>query len=206
MSDLHPTPSPMEVTRLLHAVGEGDSKASAELLPLVYEALRKLAQARMAEEPNAGHGLTLQPTALVHEAYIRLVGGTEGDGGWDHRGHFFAAAAIAMRRILVDRARARLSLKRGGDRDRVQFDEVMEAQAEAAPEQILGLDRSLEKLSGISRRASDVVMLRCFAGLTIEETARSLSVSEGTVKDDWRFARAWLRSELEDEAEEGVAL
>lgn len=199
----NPTPSPEMVTQLLLAAGGGDSKAAAELLPLVYGELRKLARARMAAEPGGGAGQTLQPTALVHEAYMKLVGDT--DVRWNSRAHFFGAAALAMRRILVDRARERKSLKRGGGRI-VQMDpqEIVES-VEPGEEEVLALDGALEKLEKLGKRAADVVMLRCFAGLGIEETALALDVSSATVKNEWKFARAWLRREIAAQAGETSA-
>jgi RNA polymerase sigma factor (TIGR02999 family) len=194
-----PTPSPALVTQLLLAAGGGDSKAAADLLPLVYEELRKLARSRMAAEPNAGAGQTLQPTALVHEAYMKLVGETGVQ--WNGRGHFFGAAALAMRRILVDRARERKSLKRGGGRI-VQTDprDIVES-VEPGFEEVLALDTALVRLAELGKRAADVVMMRCFAGLSIEETALALDVSPATVKNEWKFARAWLRREIASLAE-----
>lgn len=191
------TPSPAAVTQLLIAAGAGDSKAASDLLPLVYEELRKLARSRMAAEAGGGAGQTLQPTALVHEAYMKLVGST--DVRWNSRGHFFGAAALAMRRILVDRARERKSLKRGGGSGRIkQLDpqDMFEA-AEPAPDEVLALDGALERLAELGKRTADVVMLRVFAGLGIEETALALDVSAATVKNEWKFARAWLRREIE---------
>lgn len=186
-------PPPPDMTQLLQAAGAGDSKASAELLPLVYEELRKLARARLAAEPGGAVGMTLQPTALVHEAYLRLVG--DSDVQWNSRGHFFGAAALAMRRILVDRARERSSLKRGGDRVRVDLGDDPAA-IEPAPGEILALDSALERLASVNQRHADVVMLRYFAGLGVEETALALSISAATVKSDWKFARAWLKREI----------
>src|SRR5262245_22722061 len=187
------SPAHTQVTQLLVAAGAGDSRAAAELLPLVYGELRKLARARMAGEPDGGLGQTIQPTALVHEAYLRLIGDAELK--WNNRGHFFGAAALAMRRILVDRARERKSLKRGGDRARVELSETG-AEQEPEPEQVLGLDAALTRLATISRRRADVVMLRYFAGLSVDETAMALGVSAATVKNEWKFARAWLRRDL----------
>lgn len=188
------TPARHEVTQLLNAAAGGDSRAAEELLPLVYQELRKLAHARMAHEPA---GQTLQPTALVHEAYLRLLGSA--DVKWDGRGHFFGAAARAMRRILVERARSRNRIKRGGDRKRVEFGdqlEVVSADSEQSDEQLVALDSVLEKLEAYDRRKCDVVMLRYFAGLSIEETAASLGLSPATVKNEWAFARAWLHREI----------
>lgn len=188
------TPARHEVTQLLNAAAGGDSRAAEELLPLVYQELRKLAHARMAHEPA---GQTLQPTALVHEAYLRLLGSA--DVKWDGRGHFFGAAARAMRRILVERARSRNRIKRGGDRKRVEFGDqldVASADSEQSDEQLVALDSVLEKLEAYDRRKCDVVMLRYFAGLSIEETAASLGLSPATVKNEWAFARAWLHREI----------
>jgi RNA polymerase sigma factor (TIGR02999 family) len=184
------TPPPYEVTQLLAAVSEGDSRASAKLLPLVYDELRKLAKARMAHEPT---GQTLQPTALVHEAYLRLVGDT--NVTWDNRGHFFAAAALAMRRILVERARSRNRIKRGGGRARVELTDGALV-SEPPDDDLLILDEALERLEKYDKRKADVVMLRYFAGLSIEETAAALGVSPATVKNEWTFARAWLHREI----------
>ncbi|USN98771.1 MAG: sigma-70 family RNA polymerase sigma factor [Phycisphaeraceae bacterium] len=179
---------------LLNAAGSGDPRASAELLPLVYEELRKLARVRLGAEAP---GQTLQPTALVHEAYLRLVG----DMGlqWNSRGHFFGAAALAMRRILVERARHRRRLRHGGGRERVELHEGAMV-SEPAPGDLLALDEALDKLSAIDARKGRVVMLRYFAGLSIEETAAVLDISPATVKADWSFARAWLHRALADHA------
>lgn len=184
------TPPPHEVTQLLAAVNDGDSNASAKLLPLVYDELRKLAKARMAHEAV---GQTLQPTALVHEAYLRLVGDT--NVGWDNRGHFFAAAALAMRRILVERARSRNRIKRGGGRARVELTDGALV-SEPPDDDLLVLDEALGRLEKYDKRKADVVMLRYFAGLSIEETAAALGVSPATVKNEWTFARAWLHREV----------
>jgi RNA polymerase sigma factor (TIGR02999 family) len=189
-----PAAGATQVTRLLRAASAGDSHASAELLPLVYEELRKLAAARLAGEPAGGAGYTLQATALVHEAYLKLVADSE--ASWSSRGHFFGAAALAMRRLLVDRARTKSAAKHGGGRDRVEIDEMLAASEEPGPERVIALDAALSKLESLSRRGAEVVHLRIFAGLTVEETAASLGVSERTVKEDWRFARAWLRREI----------
>lgn len=184
------TPAPHEMTQLLAAVHEGDSNASAKLLPLVYEELRKLAKARMSHEAA---GQTLQPTALVHEAYLRLVGDT--NVGWDNRGHFFAAAALAMRRILVERARSRNRIKRGGGRARVELTDGA-LTVEPPSDDLVILDEALERLEKTDKRKADVVMLRYFAGLSIDETAAALGVSPATVKNEWTFARAWLHREV----------
>lgn len=191
------TPSPHEVTQLLNAASGGDSKAAEELLPLVYQELRKLARARMA---NEAPGQTLQPTALVHEAYMRLLG--DADVKWDGRGHFFGAAARAMRRILVERARSRNRIKRGGDRQRevLSDDMAVASGSERDDEQLVALDGVLQKLEAYDSRKCDVVMLRYFAGLSIEETAAALGVSPATVKNEWAFARAWLHREMAKQA------
>jgi RNA polymerase sigma factor (TIGR02999 family) len=180
-----------DVTQILARMETGDPSAAEQLLPLVYDELRKLAAARMAQEA-AGH--TLQPTALVHEAYVRLV-----DGGrtrqWDSRGHFFAAAAEAMRRILVDSARRRQSGKRGGDRSREPLDES-EILAPETPDDLLALDDALSRLKAVDPRAAELVTLRYFAGLTLREAAEALGVSPRTADDIWAYARAWLFREL----------
>lgn len=191
-----------EVTRVLKAVGEGDEKASEQLLDLLYDELRGLARARLAREPGGGAGMTLQATALVHEAYLRVIKPPADDPQappqWDNRGHFFGAAALAMRRILVERARHQRRLKHGGERQRVELDEHI---APAAPEgetatDLIALDEALTKLEALDARKAKVVSLRFFAGLSIEETAAALDVSPATVKNDWTFARAWLHREL----------
>jgi len=183
--------SPREmVTQVLQAVEAGDAGAAERLLPIVYAELRKLGRSLMAKTPP---GNTLQPTALVHEAYLRLVG--KEDPGWNSRGHFFASAALAMRRILVEQARRKGRHKRGGGRQRLDVDE-MEIPIEAPAEDVLALDDALTRLQKRDKRKADVVMLRYFAGLTIEETAAVLQVSEPTVERDWRFARALLYDEL----------
>lgn len=189
------------VTVLLQAAATGDPKASEELLPLIYAELRKLASSNMQNEMDAGAGHTLQPTALVHEAYMRLVG--DGDQQWNGRGHFFGAAALAMRRILIERARARNALKRGGDRGRVELrDDAVATDpgegpgSDAQAEQLIALDAALEKLKEFDDRAVQVVMLRYFTGLSIEQTASAMGISPATVKKTWVFARAWLNREI----------
>lgn len=190
MSDTHTTPGNHEVTRILDAVRGGDKVASEQLLPVVYEELRRLARSYMHREQE---GQTLQATALVHEAYIRLLGGI--DVAWDSRGHFFAAAAMAMRRILVERARSRGRIKRGGDRKRVELGEHA-VMSESASTDLVALDEALNKLAAYDQRKADVVMLRYFAGLTNDETAAALGVSSATVRNEWTFAKAWLMREL----------
>lgn len=181
------------VTQLLHAAARGEPRAADELLPLVYDELRKLAQARMGQTPP---GQTLQATALVHEAYARLVG--EQDPGWEGRGHFFFAAARAMRDILVEQARKKGSLKRGGDRRRVDVDNL-ELAVEAPADDLLALDEAMEHLKHEHPRKHQVVMLRFFAGLTAEQTAELLGTTSSTVARDWRFARASLYQDLADD-------
>jgi RNA polymerase sigma factor (TIGR02999 family) len=178
------------VTRVLQAVDAGDPAAAEKLLPIVYAELRRLGRSLMARIPP---GNTLQPTALVHEAYLRLVGAK--DPGWNSRGHFFAAAALAMRHILVDQARRKAQPKHGGDRKRLDADEI-DIRVEPPSVDMLALDEALESLRRRDKRKCDVVMMRYFAGLTIEETARVLDVSEATVERDWRFARAVLLEQL----------
>ena len=182
-----------EVTHLLSAIDSGDPSAAAELLPLVYDELRKLAAARLAEEKP---GQTLQPTALVHEAYLRLVGGASCQN-WDGRGHFFAAAAEAMRRILVDRARHKGTRKAGGDRRRVDLDRLESALGEPDPE-LLALEEALQELERQHPRKAEVVKLRFFAGLTTEQAAMALGVSTSTAENDWAYARSWLRLRMVD--------
>jgi len=182
-----------EVTRLIRAVQGGDPRAAADLLPLVYDELRRLARARLAKTPPGG---TLQATDLVHEAYLRLVGNE--DPGWNGRGHFFGAAATAMRNILVEQARRRASLKRGAGRRRV---EEREDCAIIGPpdENLLALDEAVTRLEDEDPRKARVVLLHWFAGLSLEETAEALNVSLSTVKREWRFTRAWLYSQLADD-------
>ena len=182
--------SPRHMTQVLQAAGAGDPTAAAELLPLVYEELRRLAQHRMAGEPA---GQTLQPTALVHEAYLRLLGDQEVH--WQNRGHFFAAAAESMRRILVERARRVRRIKHGGGRQRLDLD-AAEIPADGDSQDMLALDEALRRLQGIDERKGQIIMLRYFAGLSIEDTAQALGLSRTTVKDEWSFARAWLYREL----------
>jgi RNA polymerase sigma factor (TIGR02999 family) len=180
-----------EVTRILSAVEAGDPHAAEQLLPLVYDELRKLAAARMAEE-RADH--TLQPTALVHEAYLRLVEGAVPNATWGSRGHFFAAAAEAMRRILVDQARRKRRPKHGGDRQRVHLDEAVAITD--SPDDLLALDEALAKLGREEPRKAELVKLRFFAGLTIPEAAKMLGISTATAERYWSYARVWLYAEL----------
>jgi RNA polymerase sigma factor (TIGR02999 family) len=179
-----------EVTRILSAIERGDVRAVDELFPLVYQELRQLAAQRLSKELP---GQTLQATALVHEAYLRLVGGEE--QSWSGHGHFFSAAAEAMRRILVENARRKQSLRRGGDRKRIRFDDADLAK-EGASDEIIALDGALERLSKKDKVKADLVKLRYFAGLTIEQTAEVLNISATTAKRYWAYARAWLVREL----------
>ena len=179
-----------DVTGLLEAIGRGEPQRARELMPIVYQELRRLAEARLAREPT---GQTLQATALVHEAYLRLVGDADGPA-WENRGHFFAAAAEAMRRILIDKARLEARPKHGGDRQRVPL-EAAESMP-APPEDLLALDEALNKLAEKDPVKAELVKLRHFAGLTVEEAARCLGVSRATADRWWAYARAWLYRRL----------
>jgi RNA polymerase sigma factor (TIGR02999 family) len=180
-----------DVTRILSAVEQGEAGASEQLLPLVYDELRKLAARKLAQEKP---GQTLQATALVHEAYLRLVGA--GDHGWNSRGHFFAAAAEAMRRILVERARHKRRNQHGGGPRRV---DILDADVVAPTEgeQVLLLDEALARLAAVRPQAAELVKLRFFAGLTLDEIAPFLSLSPRSTRRLWVFARAWLRRDME---------
>jgi RNA polymerase sigma factor (TIGR02999 family) len=182
-----------EVTRLLERVGRGERSASEELLPLLYDELRKLARARLARERP---GVTLQPTALVHEAYLRLVG--DGGATWEHRGHFFAAAAEAMRRILIERARRSARVRHGGELRRATLSDQIPAGGAEGPdaEEMLAIDEALARLEQRDERMAQVVKLRYFADLTVEETAEATGLSVRTVTRLWTAARAWLAREL----------
>jgi RNA polymerase sigma factor (TIGR02999 family) len=182
-----------DVTRILSEIEQGDPKAAGELLPLVYSELRRLAKQRLAQEKS---GQTLQATALVHEAYLRLVG-EEGSRGWDSRGHFFAAAAEAMRRILVDNARRKRAAKHGGQSVRQELDDV-DIAAPAPSGDLLALDEALAKLEAEDAVKARLVKLRYFAGLTEEDSARVLGVSRATIQRHWRYAKAWLLDELRE--------
>ena len=173
-------------------VGDDSARLSEELLPLVYEELKRLANSQMAREKP---GQTLQPTALVHEAYIRLV--ADPDLKWENRGHFFAAAARSMRQIMINRANRRKAVKHGGDRERVELDDLGFLD-DTDPERLIALNEALEKLEQIDERKGKIVNLRYFAGLSIEETAMALELSPATVKRDWQFARTWLFREISD--------
>ena len=178
-----------DVTRLLDAAQTGDRQAANDLLPLVYEELRKLAAARLAAE---NPGQTLQPTAMVHEAYLRLVG----DGqprDWHGRGHFFAAAAEAMRRILVDKARHKQTQKAGGNRRRVELDNIEPFVKDENSDRILAVDEALRQFEAVEPRKAELAKLRFFAGLTSEQAAEALGISLSTVEKDWAYTRSWLR-------------
>ena len=181
-----------DVTQILSAIEAGDPTAAAELLPLVYDELRKLAAARLADERP---GQTLQPTALVHEAYLRLVGASP-PRDWNGRGHFFAAAAEAMRRILINRARDRHRLKRGGDCGRVDLDALAEP-ATAPDAHLLDLDDALDRLARSHPQAAELVKLKFFAGLTLQESAAALGLPPRSADRLWAFARAWLADALD---------
>ena len=181
-----------DVTRILSAIEDGDPHAAAQLLPLVYDELRRLVAEKMAQEKP---GQTLQATALVHEAYLRLVDTTQA-AHWNSRGHFFAAAAEAMRRILVENARRKRSPKHGGGRAREDLDQVQPACPDP-PEDVLALDDALTRLAADDPDAAKVVNLHFFAGLSIEQVAESLGVSRATAYRQWSYARAWLRCAID---------
>jgi RNA polymerase sigma factor (TIGR02999 family) len=194
-----------EVTRILSAIEQGDPHAADQLFPLVYDELRNLAALKLAHETP---GQTLQATALVHEAYLRLVAGAEGSAPreqpWDSRRHFFAAAAEAMRRVLIDRARDKHRLKRGGDWRRLRLDQIDLSLAEP-PDDLLALDEALEKLAQEDPVCAELVKLRFFAGLTQEEAANALGLARRTADRYWAFARSWLYDALRqgEESAEG---
>ncbi len=188
-----------EVTRILTAIEHGDPHAASQLLPLVYDELRKLAAQKLVHE---NPGQTLQATALVHDAYIRLVD-TEKVQHWNSRGHFFAAAAEAMRRILVENARRKRRLRRGGDRARIDIDEI-EIAAPERPDDLIALDEALELLTGADPQAAELVKLRYFAGLTIEQAAESLGISPRTANFLWQYARTWLLDKIQGPDGTGV--
>ena len=179
-----------DVTRIINAIQQGDERAADELLPLVYQELRQLAAQKMSHEPP---GQTLQATALVHEAYLRLVGAEGQD--WAGRTHFFCAAAEAMRRILIDNARRKKSLKRGGDRQRVTLDDAKFA-VEAPSDDLIALDEALTKLAGEDPAVAELVKLRYFTGLTVEQVAEIQGISRRTAGSHWAYARAWLHREI----------
>jgi len=197
-----PAVPPSDVTRILTDQFASEQDRATKLLPLVYEELRALARARLAMERP---GQTIQATALVHEAYLRLIG--DADPGWSGRAHFFGAAAQAMRRILVDQARSRGRLKRGGDRARVELDEheppidERGGGIETPATDVIAMDEAVKRLEAVDQRKAQIVSLRYFAGFTAEETAEVLGVSLGTIERDWRFIKAWLREELDRQTE-----
>jgi RNA polymerase sigma factor (TIGR02999 family) len=184
-----------EVTRILSAIEQGDPHAAEQLLPLVYDELRQLAAQKLAQELP---GQTLQATALVHEAYVRLVD-VDRAQHWNGRGHFFAAAAEAMRRILVDNARRKQSLKRGGARQRVNLDEVVALFQEPADE-LLALNEALDRLAEEDARKADLVKLRYFTGLSVQEAADALGISRATADRYWAYAKVWLYCAMSGEA------
>ncbi len=180
-----------DVTRILSQIEQGDLTATEKLLPLVYDELRNLAAAKLAtEEP----GQTLQATALVHEAYLRLVP-QGGNAYFDNRGHFFCAAAEAMRRILIDQARRKKALKAGGEFQRVELD-VNEIEAPRPGFDLLALDEALQRLEVLDKRKAELVKLRYFTGLTLDQAAKALGVSASTADSDWAYAKSWLRLEV----------
>lgn len=188
------------VTRILEAIGAGDPRASSELLPLVYQELRKLAESRLRQERP---GQTLQATALVHEVFLRLVGSGNPDDqggrerGWDSKGHFFAAAAEAMRRILIDRAREKGTIKRGGGLGRANLD-LQSLSLDAIPEELLDLDEALARLALEDQQKAELVKLRFFAGMNRAQAASALGISPATADRHWAYARAWLFKELSE--------
>jgi RNA polymerase sigma factor (TIGR02999 family) len=188
-----------DVKRILSAAQQGDVTAANELLPIVYDELRRLAARKMAQEPPG----TLQPTALVHEAWLRLVT-PEGQAQFQNRAHFFGAAAEAMRRILVDRAREKKALKRGGDWERVNIDAV-ELLSPMPDDELLALDEALDRLATVDTRAAEMVKLCFFVGLTQEEAAHELGISVSTTERIWTFARAWLLREIRKQREEKMS-
>jgi RNA polymerase sigma factor (TIGR02999 family) len=193
-----------EVTHILSAIEQGDPHAAEQLLPLVYEELRQLAAHKMAQETP---GQTLQATALVHEAYLRLVASGSAaipaEQHWKSRGHFFGAAAEAMRRILIDRAREKMAQKRGGDWKRIPFEEV-DPPGGTPPRELLALDEALEQLTGLDPTAGQLVKLRYFTGLSVEEAAATLGVAVATAYRHWAFARAWLHMQISGKSADSI--
>ena len=192
----------LEVSRLLDAAAGGDRQAASDLLPLVYAQLRQLAAMRMSQEPT---GQTLQATALVHEAYLRLVGSADHQR-WQGRGHFFAAAAEAMRRILVEQARRKKRVKHGGNRHRVELEDVVDLDSVVIEpsrglDDLLVLDAALHKLSKLDGTAAELIQLRYFAGLTVADAAELMNISVSTAERVWRYARAWLHQEIQGQEE-----
>ncbi|MCP4785999.1 MAG: sigma-70 family RNA polymerase sigma factor [Fuerstiella sp.] len=181
-----------DVTRILDKIDQCDSRATEKLLPFVYEELRRLASQKMSEE-RKDH--TLQATALVHEAFVRLVD-QPSQQNWDSSRHFFAAAAEAMRQILIERARQRATLKRGGDAERIELANVDPVVLPLACDDILGLEEAIQKLEQQHPRKAELVKLRFFAGLTMSQVANALEISDSTAESDWTYARSWLRIEM----------
>lgn len=179
-----------DLTRILSAIEAGDPQAAAQLLPLVYDELRRLAARRLAHEKP---GQTLQATALVHEAYLRLVGGGS-EASWDHRGHFFAAAAEAMRRIVIENARRKQAVRHGGERRRVPLHDAH--RITESPEDLLALDEALTRFAAEEPAKAELVKLRFFAGMSVPEAAAALGVSVASAERWWAYARTWLFSEL----------
>lgn len=186
-----------DVTRILNAIERGDVQATDELLPILYEELRLLAAQKLARETP---GQTLQATALVHEAYLRLLG--DEAQTWQNRGHFFAAAAEAMRRILIENARRKHRLKRGGDRQKVDLQDA-EPAVDGPDDNLIALDEAIEKLAQIDKVKADLVKLRFFAGLTGEQAAEALGISHNTADRYWAYARSWLHLEITKGEETG---
>jgi len=187
-----------EVTRIINAIEQGDKGAAEKLLPLVYEELRVLAAQKMAQEKP---GQTLQATALVHEAYLRLLGSE--DGGWDNRGHFFKAAAEAMRRILIEKARSKRTRRRGGEVERIDLEvEDLPVESYFEVDDLIALDEALTRLAGEDEVIADVVKLHCFAGLALPTVAEILDVSLRTAERYWAFAKTWLFREMSGEEEQ----
>ena len=193
-------PAPKDVTRILASIERGDAVAASELLPVVYEELRRLAAQRMGHESA---GQTLQATSLVHEAYLRLLGPDGSEMHWQSRGHFFAAAAEAMRRILIDAARAKRADKRGGDRRRLRL-ELNGFAANDVPDEVLDLDEALGKLAQEDAAKAQLVRLRFFAGLTLNEAAAAMGISPTTADRYWVYARAWLFNEMRPDRPSGA--
>jgi RNA polymerase sigma factor (TIGR02999 family) len=179
-----------EADKILTAIAQGDQKASAELLPLVYTELRRLAASKMARIPP---GQTLQPTALVHEAYLRLVGNEKQK--WDNRAHFFAAAAESMRRILIEKARRKSAIRHGAGQEHVDIDELQLA-ADFKDDELLAVNDALERFATLDKERSELVKLRYFVGMTLEEAAEVLGISHTMAKRHWTYARAWLAREI----------
>jgi RNA polymerase sigma factor (TIGR02999 family) len=183
-----------QATELLERIGQGDVSAAERFLPLVYDEFRELAAMYLQREPP-GH--TLQPTALVHEAFLKLI--DQKRVNWRGRTHFFAVGAQAMRRILVDHARARLRIKRGGQRDRIELSDELTISPQR-DEDLLAVDEALAKLATIDKRQADIVEMRFFGGMTVEEVAQELGLSKRTIEAEWTHVRAWLRRELSEDA------